>query len=103
MSIPKKGSRKISVDGHAYRWSIRKKPTYSQSISVGFDFTAAVELYDSPGATLVISFPYTRPDSWILPSNESITPSDIEKAIVMALNNGWTPAKAGRTFHLEYE
>lgn len=33
VAIPKKGSRLISVDGTAYRWRIRHKPTYSQGNS----------------------------------------------------------------------
>ena len=103
MSIPKKGSRKITVADQDYRWSIRKKPTYAQAISEGPDFTAAVELYNSPGATLVVSFHFSRPDSWISPNNESVTPSDIERAILKAINQGWKPAKKGKTFHLNFE
>jgi len=103
MSIPKKGSRKITVSDQDYRWSIRKKPTYSQAISEGPDFTAAIELYDSPGTTLVVSFPFSRPDSWISPNKESVTPSDIERAILKAIKQGWKPAKKGKTFYLEFE
>ena len=103
MSIPKKGSRKITVAGNDYRWLIRKKPTYLQAISTELGFTAVVESYDSPGITLVVSFPFTRPDSWISPSKESVTPSDIEKAILKAISMGWEPAETGDAFHLDLE
>jgi len=103
MTIPKKGSRKITVDSQDYRWSIRRKPTYSQAISEGPDFTAAVELYTSPGSTLIISFPFSRPDSWLSPNNESVTPSDIKLAIYKAIGMGWKPAEKGGAFHLDFE
>ncbi|WP_262509589.1 hypothetical protein [Tenacibaculum jejuense] len=32
MAIPKKGTRKIDVDGLKFRWLIRKKATYTQSV-----------------------------------------------------------------------
>jgi hypothetical protein len=32
MTLPRKGSRPITVDGVAYRWIVRRKPSYSQGI-----------------------------------------------------------------------
>ena len=102
MSIPKKGSRKITVDGLEYRWTIRKKPSYGQAIDES-NLTAAIELYDSPGTTLVITFPFTRPDSWISPGNESVKPSDIKDSIIRAVQQGWKPDSKGSVFHLSQE
>ena len=99
MSIPKKGSRKINVNGTEYRWSIRKKPSYGQAINES-NLTAAVELYDNPCSTLIITFPFLRPDSWISPSKKQVTPSDIKDLIEKALSKGWTPALNGKTFDL---
>ena len=32
MAIPKRGARNIVVDGQAYRWYVRRKPTYRQGL-----------------------------------------------------------------------
>ncbi len=100
MGIPKKGSRKISVDGIEFRWKIRKKPSYGQAIDES-NLTAAIELYDSPRTTLIVTFPFTRPDSWISPSNDSVKPSDIKDSIIQAIQKGWNPKSGSSTFHLE--
>jgi hypothetical protein len=41
MTLPRKGSRLITVDGTVYRWAVRPKPTYSQGL--GATMTFAVE------------------------------------------------------------
>ena len=35
MSMPRKGSRLITVDGTIYRWPVRPKPTYCQGLDWG--------------------------------------------------------------------
>ncbi|GAA3653812.1 hypothetical protein GCM10022224_016050 [Nonomuraea antimicrobica] len=35
MATSKKGSRLITVDGTAFRWRVRRKPTYCQANSSG--------------------------------------------------------------------
>ena len=102
MSIPKKGSRKITVDGTTYRWTIRRKPSYGQAIDES-NLTAAVELYESPGTTLIVTFPFTRPDSWLTPGNKSVTPSDIKHSIIEALRKGWEPEVNGGAFQMVQE
>ena len=54
MSIPKKGSRKIVVDGDEYLWLIRSKPTYTQECFES-SMTASVELNQKDTCTLNIS------------------------------------------------
>ena len=100
MAIPKRGSRKITVDGTEYRWSIRRKPSYGQAIEES-GLTAAVELFDNPGATLVLTFPSNRPDSWITPGGPSITPSIMARCIRRSIENGWDAAAPGATFNME--
>ncbi|MBQ4810269.1 hypothetical protein A7985_07330 [Pseudoalteromonas luteoviolacea] len=102
MTIPKKGSRKVVVDSVVYRWTIRNKPIYSQG-AFGSDMTAAVELAESSGAVLSITFPWLRCDSWIGYPELPITPKDIEKCIISALQNGWQPEKKGRAFKYVHE
>lgn len=97
MAIPKKGSRKIVIESVEYRWTIRSKPTYSQG-AFGDDMTAAVELAESPGTVLSITFPWMRCDSWIGNPEIPVTPKDIEFCIKDALSNGWQPEAKGSAF-----
>ncbi|WP_444909972.1 hypothetical protein [Microbulbifer sp. TRSA005] len=102
MAIPKKGSRKIVVNTVEYRWIVRSKPTYSQG-AFGDDMTAAVELAESPGQVLSITFPWIRCDSWIGIPEVPVTPKDIEASITAALQIGWQPEKKGSAFKYVHE
>ncbi|MDT0584361.1 hypothetical protein [Brumicola blandensis] len=101
MSLPKKGSRKISVDGQDYRWSIRSKPTYSEG-AFACGMTAAAELYDSPVSTLLIVFDAPRPDNWLLQDGKNITPKMIEASIKASIEDGWKP-KEKEGFKFEFK
>ncbi|WP_444905024.1 hypothetical protein ACJJIU_10020 [Microbulbifer sp. CnH-101-E] len=95
MSIPKKGSRKIEVEGKAFRWTIRKKPTYSQATSPDHGLKAAVEKYENPASILNINFQVPRNDSWESLGKVEIGPRHIAQCIKEALSSGWDPdAKA---------
>lgn len=98
MSLPKKGSRSVEVDGVRYRWLIRRKPTYGQAIGES-GLTVVVEL-EEPGATLVVELDVNRPDAWIEPGQISVTPRDIALFVRAGLARGWTPALAGKTIKL---
>lgn len=102
MSIPKKGSRKIVVDGQEYLWLIRSKPTYTPECQDGLMY-AAVELNQSATSVLSISFSTQRPDS--LTSNDiaSITPNVIRACIVGAIGKGWKPNEKGAAFQFHHE
>lgn len=100
MAIPKKGARKITVDGVEYRWRIRWKPTYSQCIDQG-GLAAAVELYEKPQSALLIYFPWARYDSWLGVPEHPITPKLIEESVKAALVKGWQPDKRGG-FEISY-
>ena len=102
MALPKKGSRKIVVDEVEYRWSIRRKPTYSQA-AFDCDMTAAVELAASPGAALLITFPWARSDNWVGSKASPITPKHIEACITAALKEGWKPQSEGGAFGHVYK
>lgn len=102
MSIARKGSRRIIVDTVEYLWVIRSKPTYSQG-ALGNDMTAAVELAESPGSVLSISFPWVRCDNWIGSPEVPVTPRDIEDCIKSALSKGWKPGVKGSAFKYVHE
>lgn len=102
MAIPKKGSRKIVVDGIEYRWRIRWKPSYGQGIGES-NLTAVVELYENPQSTLVITFPWLRLDALVGVAEETVMPKMIKNCIKNALAQGWNPNKKGKTFKLNQE
>lgn len=101
MSIPKKGSRKIVVDGSEYVWLIRSKPTYTQDFQEG-EMRAAIELSEGKGTTLIVSFPYARPDASLKSKIFSVTPKVIESCIKQAIKQGWEPNQQGAAFEFKY-
>ncbi|MCA2224218.1 hypothetical protein [Nonomuraea aurantiaca] len=99
MSIPKKGSRLITVDDVTYRWRVRRKPTYCQGNSWG-PLTFAVESTDGPGRFLVVSLPCSRPDAWLGERTMAIRPALVTATIRRARECGWDPCQAGNAFDL---
>lgn len=101
MAIPKKGSRKITVDHTNYRWAIRRKPSYGQAIAES-NLSVAVELYDDPQSKLIVTFPFPRPDNWIKSHNEAVTPGRLAESIRQAKKDGWQPQSRGPAFELNF-
>ncbi|MGW4474897.1 hypothetical protein ACWENQ_34955 [Nonomuraea sp. NPDC004354] len=99
MAIPKKGSRLITVDGVAYRWRVRHKPTYCEGNSWG-PLTFAVELADGPGRVLLVSLPCSRPDAWYGERTMSIRPALVTATIRRARARGWNPCQAGNAVNV---
>ncbi|MEV6874027.1 hypothetical protein [Amycolatopsis sp. NPDC051128] len=87
MSLPRKSSRPLTVDGVEYRWTVRRKPTYGQAI--GGTMTYAVELADRPGATLVVDTGRPRPDNWLHLPTEPIRPAEVADGIRAAVARGF--------------
>jgi hypothetical protein len=99
MAIPKKGSRGIQVDGAGYRWRVRRKPTYSQSIGES-GMTLAIQHADEPGAVLVVNLPQNHPNSCATMVAIPVTPADVEGHIREALTAGWKPTAPGKSFEM---
>lgn len=98
MTIPKKGSRLITVNGVKYRWLIRKKATYSQ-VDYGIGFLhVAVDLNENPGTTLVIFSNHKHPNDFATEKIIAITPVIVSTWILEAINLGWQPNTKGRQF-----
>ena len=53
VTLARKRSRRIVVDGRAYRWRLRSRPTYSRGLC-WVPCAYAVEDYDRPGRTLIV-------------------------------------------------
>lgn len=64
MTMPRKGSRLITVDAVTYRWLVRRRPTLSQACGWR-PLTFAVELAESPCGTLTVETASPRLDSWV--------------------------------------
>ncbi|MEU1408431.1 hypothetical protein ABZ471_40095 [Streptomyces sp. NPDC005728] len=100
MALGRKGSRRIVVDGTAYRWRLRRRPTYLQALSWA-PCTFAVEHADIPGATLVVTTNQPHPSNWFGREAKPVLPSSVAQAIQPALSEGWIPTAPGSPFHLD--
>ncbi|MFF2061585.1 hypothetical protein ACFVWZ_07260 [Streptomyces sp. NPDC058200] len=100
MALVRKGSRRIAVDGTVYRWRLRGKPTYFQGLAWS-PSTFAVELADTPGATLVVTTDQPHPSNWLGREAMPVLPSSVAQAIQLALREGWIPTAPGSPFHLD--
>jgi hypothetical protein len=100
MALGRKGARRIVVDGTAYRWRLRHRPTYFQALS-WTPCTFAVEHADASGTTLVVTTNHPHPSNWFGREAKPVLPSDVAQAIELALREGWTPTASGDPFHLD--
>ncbi|WP_436493669.1 hypothetical protein [Actinokineospora sp. HUAS TT18] len=100
MTLTKKGARRIVVDDVAFRWSVRRKPTYCQANGWS-PLTFVAEHADHGGAVLVVSLPCAHPGNWLgLPSG-AVRPAEVAAAIRLAVAQGWKPGTPGPAFNLE--
>ncbi|TDQ52979.1 hypothetical protein [Actinorugispora endophytica] len=97
MALVKKGSRLITVDGTAYRWRTRGRPTYDQA-RFEAPATFAVELAEAPGSVLVVTTPHPHTRGATGPV-VPITPAAVASGVRSGLADGWRPEKPG-TPHL---
>ncbi|MFJ6723805.1 hypothetical protein ACIQPQ_02705 [Streptomyces sp. NPDC091281] len=100
MTLIRKGSRRIVVDGTAYRWRLRGRPTCSQGLTWS-PCTFAVEHADTPGRTLLVTTDQPHPSNWIGRAARPVLPSNVATAVRLALHLGWTPTAPGAAFHLD--
>ncbi|MFB7740778.1 hypothetical protein ACFXPM_12155 [Streptomyces sp. NPDC059095] len=100
MALVKKGSRRITVDGVAYRWRVRGRATYAQGL-VWRPLAYAVERAEVTGAIMVVATNQPHPSNWFEISARPVLPADVAGAIRAAHARGWTPEKPGVPFHLD--
>lgn len=93
MSMPKKGSRRLVVEGAPFRWRVRARPTYSQGLGWS-PLTVGVEA-EPGGVVLVLVFGAARPDNWVGEPASIATPAAVEDGIRRALDAGWIPDQPG--------
>lgn len=100
MAIGRKGSRRIVVDGTAYRWRLRRRPTYDQALC-DRPCTYAVQHADSPGTTLVVTTNRPHASNWFAAPSNAVLPRDVAAAITLALSQGWSSTEPGSPFRLD--
>nr|WP_084715061.1 hypothetical protein [Streptacidiphilus jeojiense] len=99
MTLTGRGSRRIVVDDVAYRWRVRRRPTYSQSNGWGQQ-SYAVEHETNPGTTLVVETGRAHPGNWFNLTSAPIRPAQVAGNIRQALAQGWKPEAPGSPFFL---
>jgi hypothetical protein len=99
MTLAVKGSRRITVDGVTYRWSVRRRPTYCQANGWS-PLTFAVGHAEQPGPVLVVSMPCAHPGNWIGLPSQPVLPGTVASCIRQAVAAGWRPGQPGPAFKL---
>ena len=104
MALPKKGSRKIIVDGDQFVWKVRKKATHSEEHDTPLSIPIQYIDEDGNGGQLLLAtLPYARSGYGTYRLRE-ITPALIEKCIKKAIQSGWLykqKAEKGKYFGLD--
>ncbi|MEM7715553.1 MAG: hypothetical protein AAF349_18600 [Cyanobacteria bacterium P01_A01_bin.68] len=98
MGIPKKGSRKITVDGENFIWLIRRKATHSQAGYYVDYINVAVEHAEESGSKLIIMTDKPHPENLCKTSESKVVPSEVSSWINQAIKAGWKPKKSGKPF-----
>ena len=97
MTMPKRGSRNITVDGHGYRWTVSVDEDWQRPMPpVPCDLHwLVVEDPASPGRTLTVDFPLGDHSEGL---GHPITPGLVAKVIRTAALQGW-PTSATQPWH----
>jgi hypothetical protein len=101
MAAPKTGSRRIVVDGIAYRWRIRRRATYDQMCFGIGTLHISVELDEKPGTVLVLDTRRPHPADLSTSRVIPVRPNDVATWVRQALQAGWRPAKPGPQFRMD--
>jgi hypothetical protein len=99
MTLARKGSRNILVDGVGYRWKVRHRPTYSQGLG-STRLSYVVEQAERSGSLLVVTVPWAHPGNWVGLESAAIRPAMVAEAIRAARAIGWHPTLPGPAFAL---
>lgn len=97
--IARKGSRSITVRDRQFRWAVRRKPTYAQSLAMTSLNVAAV-LATGRGSKLVVRLAEAHPGNVLGRRPASVTPAQVAEWISRALDDGWAPHEPGPPFEL---
>jgi hypothetical protein len=98
MATRKTGSRRLLVDGIAYRYRIRHRATFAQTDYSG-TLHLTVELAEQPGSVVVLDTDRPHPADCIPRPVIPVRPSDVAGWIRQALQAGWNPENPGPQLH----
>lgn len=102
MAQRSKGSRPLTVDGTAYHWRLRGRPTYDQGMAWSPMTYAVTAAYPAgPTTTLVVTTPHPHTANWVGRASAPVRPADVAAAVRTALARGWTPTAPGSPFLLD--
>ncbi|MEM7432522.1 MAG: hypothetical protein AAF351_11385 [Pseudomonadota bacterium] len=88
MAFPKKHTRQISVDNRSYVWHLNQNSLVFRE--------AHITIAENGVSGQIL---YLDPYPWGL----EIRPKKVRKAILWAIENGWTPAKKGPPMYLGFQ
>lgn len=96
MALARKGSRRIVVEGVAYRWRVSRQHWCCdlEGTTLGY----AVEDAARPGTTLVVDTGRPTLRSPRAVATEVVMPWEVAEGIRCARTAGWTPAADGSPF-----
>lgn len=104
MAMRKIGSRRVVVDGVAFRWRAPRRPRRNDWDG-NTGFTVTVQAEDRRGSVLSIHFRHRHPQ--VAPvwgsAIVSVIPSQVASAIRRALAAGWQPSIPGQGFAVSGE
>lgn len=102
MTLSRKGSRSIIVDGVPYRWMIRRKATWNDittemvNMPHGAKLRVIIEKENIHGTLLVVTTDQPRMTKYKMIEKAGVVrPSDVVCWINEALAAGWAPEKRG--------
>ncbi|MFD9940180.1 hypothetical protein ACFWYW_12965 [Nonomuraea sp. NPDC059023] len=96
MTMSKKGSRPITVDGTGFRWQLSHRPGDDRA-----PLTFAVERAENPGSVLMVSLPCGRPDNHVGERTIAVRPVLVAGCIRQAVKQGWNATQRGPVFTLK--
>ena len=108
MGMPRKGSRKIEIDGVTFLWRIRGD-SYSRQwvsgLSPIFMTLTCQRGEDNPGRVMQVTLrslnpPEDGPD-YAPGHRATLYPREVGEIITFALQQGWDPSERGAAFQLE--
>jgi hypothetical protein len=94
VTLAKRHSRQITVDGVLFRWKVRHRPTYAQGLG-WTPLTFVVEHAEQPSARLVVALPWAHPGNWLGLPTRPVLPATVAAGIREALTTGWQPRTPG--------
>lgn len=93
MSVPRRGSRRIVVDGEGYRWRVRRRPTADQRTCRSPLWLAIAA--ESGGPALLVRLHQAHPSNAVGLRSEAVTPRAVAAYVRAGLRAGWAPSRPG--------